>query len=511
MEVKIKQNKFENYFFVVAIIVAFIFLCVTLWTCFFETVWIDEVYSMSIIKKDYFSLLVSTSYDVHPPLYYFILKFFVEVFGGVFVFLNPLIIAKFVSMLALIIVFYFSVFKLSKLISKQAVGLFLMFIFSFSTLKDLSTSVRMYSWTALFLLLQFYFLIKVIKFGGTRKNMCYFVLFFELCAYSHNYSLVAGGILFAYLGLFYLCERRNELKSFMKYLCVSAIIYLPWFFVLLRQIGTIHENYWISEFTIKTAYSIFEYFLIPNINLSDNMKLFYTISFVIVYLVIVITNFFVKHISKNEIWIMFAGSFVTFFLFMFAIVYSFVVDPIFVARYTDIVAYIFYLSFIMNLVYFVGGIFENNVLKSGFICAFLIVVCVFSAFSVKNNFEKEKYAHSKHLNNQLFFKEKQNSIFVFDVVSGQTMFSYQYDDIVNVTYCFGYTDTWWRWLTKVNEISVDETQIKQMLIQNKEVLFFGCSQNSKKQLNDVGIELSYFDKFLIGEDLVDLYVLKLKQ
>ena len=53
----------------------------TLWLGLKQSVWFDEAYSISLIKQSYDQLISLTAVDVHPPLYYVLLKLWTEVFG----------------------------------------------------------------------------------------------------------------------------------------------------------------------------------------------------------------------------------------------------------------------------------------------------------------------------------------------------------------------------------------------------------------------------------------------
>ncbi|HZM63599.1 MAG TPA: glycosyltransferase family 39 protein [Candidatus Saccharimonadales bacterium] len=53
----------------------------TLWIGLQQSVWFDEAYSISLIKQSYSQLVSLTAVDVHPPLYYILLKLWSGIFG----------------------------------------------------------------------------------------------------------------------------------------------------------------------------------------------------------------------------------------------------------------------------------------------------------------------------------------------------------------------------------------------------------------------------------------------
>ncbi len=46
--------------------------------CFSRDIWYDELFTVSMAEHSYGELVRFTAADVHPPLYYIIVKFFVE-------------------------------------------------------------------------------------------------------------------------------------------------------------------------------------------------------------------------------------------------------------------------------------------------------------------------------------------------------------------------------------------------------------------------------------------------
>jgi uncharacterized membrane protein len=46
-----------------------------------KSVWVDEAYSIALIRHSWKDIVTLTAGDVHPPLYYFILKVFSIIFG----------------------------------------------------------------------------------------------------------------------------------------------------------------------------------------------------------------------------------------------------------------------------------------------------------------------------------------------------------------------------------------------------------------------------------------------
>ena len=512
---KSKKDIFEDIVYHLCVVIAFVLLCINLWTCSFYTIWNDEAYSIGIMNHSYLSLIVNVAGDVHPPLYYLILKFLADPLCAIFPFISQILIAKFVSMIAFIALFYFAVHKLSKVLPKTVVGLFLLSIFCFASLKDLTTSIRMYSFATLFVVVQFYYFVKIIKFGETKKDWWKFILFFELSAYSHNFSLVASGLLFVFLIVFYFIKQKEKLKQSLKYLLYAALIYLPWFAVLIFQMVTIQNNYWIDELTLKSVMHILEYFLVPaGLNLSKTATIVWVFASIFVYLVMFIFNILNKKLSIETKWIISAGYFVALIWFLFGIIFSVLINPILVERYTDVLIYIFYLSVCLNFYYFfdlVTGYFKSVKIQIIVPCVMAILSCVTMVFAFCStifNFKDEQIKNEYYYENCKLIESTDNAIIMLDDINTQTMFDGLYQKY-GMTYSFGYQSTWWENIQQVQHKELTSETIKDKLGSGEVVLYFTFNENNISKLENEGVLFEFVGKTIIGTSNVKIYKLSL--
>ena len=47
-----------------------------------ESIWLDEAFSIQLAKHGPFEIIRKTASDVHPPLYYLLLHFWIDLFGA---------------------------------------------------------------------------------------------------------------------------------------------------------------------------------------------------------------------------------------------------------------------------------------------------------------------------------------------------------------------------------------------------------------------------------------------
>lgn len=66
--------------------VPLLFLLMGILTCFNDTIWVDEAFSVELVKHSFVDIIKLDATDVHPPLYYLIYKLFampILIIGGV--------------------------------------------------------------------------------------------------------------------------------------------------------------------------------------------------------------------------------------------------------------------------------------------------------------------------------------------------------------------------------------------------------------------------------------------
>ncbi len=202
--------------------------------------WADEAFTIQLVKNKIPGLIAGTAADVHPPLYYLIVKAFYSLFGdkGVIFHLVSLIPCAVILILALTLIW--------KRFGREVSAVLITLSCLSGNAVRFNVEVRMYSWGALFILLTFYEFCCIV---GQEKKSSYvlFVVFSLMASYTHYYCLLS--VSFFYLALLFLALYKRRL-SWKKVLasCMGAIAgYLPWFFVALQSMLSRVDNYWIES------------------------------------------------------------------------------------------------------------------------------------------------------------------------------------------------------------------------------------------------------------------------
>ena len=188
-----------------------------------ENFWLDEFYSIEMVSHSWAEIPAVTAGDVHPPLYYYILKLFVSLLGTA----HPVYrIASFAS--------YLLTLGMALVLFRPAFGRWAAFFFlclmapNDSSLRFF-TEARMYGWALFFVLLCGFAAYRVLADKTPKRRWWVTLTLAGLCAgYLHYFALLAVGLVYLALLIAAVWKRRGLLKSWGIAAAVSVVCYLPW-------------------------------------------------------------------------------------------------------------------------------------------------------------------------------------------------------------------------------------------------------------------------------------------
>ncbi len=240
-------------------------------------IWYDELFSMEFAGSSISELVGLTARDVHPPLYYIILRFFLLVFDGV---AEQEIIAKIASIVPFVILLIYAVTTIRKHFGMLTAGIFSFAIVCMPGLPEYTTEIRMYSYAMWFVtaaLLHGFNLIRNYsdsKKGWDVANGLALWLYSTAAAYTHYYAAVAVGtimglILLWMIGVYVIRMReKSSGKALVNFKALATVIicinftiisYIPWLSKLVSQVSAVKANYWIQPVGIRTFGSCIKY------------------------------------------------------------------------------------------------------------------------------------------------------------------------------------------------------------------------------------------------------------
>ena len=247
------MNTKKQYFFprVPQIVLTVFGICTLLFGCFQESLWFDEAYTVGIVQHNWTELLRISVSDVHPPLYYLMLKLFCEVFG------YSLPVMRVFSALGAILLGIVGITHIKPKFGNEWGFWFTFISFTTAAILFYALEIRMYTWAMLFVTLTAFYAFLIYENGGTKKQRALFLVFSVLSAYTHHFALFTVSI----INLFFLkrwWKNKETIKLWYKMASVQLLAYIPGALVFLGQILSGGAS-WISIQWPDVVFDLFAY------------------------------------------------------------------------------------------------------------------------------------------------------------------------------------------------------------------------------------------------------------
>ncbi len=325
--------------------------------CFARDIWYDELFTVGMIEHSYGDLIAFTARDVHPPLYYCIVRFVVELCKLIAKQADPIIIAKLVSVIPYFGLFAYSVTFIRKRFGLFTGGLVFFCVIAMPQLSAYTVEVRMYGWALFFVTAAFLHaygtgdMSAEIKMG--RLHGAALVVYGLAAAYTQYFACVAVVMVYLYVLLVFMRRDRGRIREWLLWVGISIAGYLPWLFALYRQITTVRENYWILPLTWRSLGGCVKFLMKPAFA-DERLNTVLAVLLFTVYIAIwgyQAVKLYHSGRESERFWFVTAGIGVLTGLVLFGFVSSFLLRPIFVYRYMIPALGCFWLSFALGVDY----------------------------------------------------------------------------------------------------------------------------------------------------------------
>lgn len=332
--------------------------------CFSNDIWYDELFTVGMIEHSYGELIRFTAADVHPPLYYCVTKFFVDLCKLIIPGAGTVIPAKIVSVVPYFILLLYSVTFLRKRFGIFTGGLFLFCVISMPQLSAYTVEVRMYGWAMLFVTAAFFHAYGCVEEDRRGRSSCFHGTALVLCglaaAYTQYFACVAVVMVYLYVLVVFWLRDKRRIKAWILYVAISIAGYVPWLFALAGQLSAVRENYWILPLTWRSIGGCVKFLMKPAftnevVNVALAVALFAGYVLVVVVSVIPYAKYARKRENLTRVYhngrVLFslAGLFVLIGLVIFGFAASILIRPVFVYRYMIPAAGCFWLCFVLCL------------------------------------------------------------------------------------------------------------------------------------------------------------------
>lgn len=348
-----REKPWQDKLGILLFICSLIFILIMVFLSFNRSIWADEALTFKIIKQSYFGMIQLTAADVHPPLYYIILKTILLILNSVIP-IDEIFLGKLVSVIPFILLALISFIKLKKDWGYLTIGLFMFTITSMPQLMMWGTDLRMYTWAMFFVTLTFIYAWDVLK-NFDKKSWILLTIFALLSAYTHYFAAVAVSIIYLFLLFNLLKNNSKEIKIWFRSVIIAFMLYMPWFVIAINQILRIKNNYWIKPITLESIISYLYFITSP----SSYYESLYLTSFdlwasLLILGIMILTVLILKSKNKteNDYFAIF-GIIVPLLTALFGILVSFLIRPVFVDRYllTTLGCFWFGIAYCLNRFY----------------------------------------------------------------------------------------------------------------------------------------------------------------
>lgn len=309
---KIKNGEFLSRVFIIAY--ALFLFSLHFIRIFDQNFWADEAFTINTVRENFMEMIHITALDVHPPLYYIIVKVFAEIFGytGAVYHLASVIPYGIMLILGVTIIW--------KWFGKETSIIFITFASLLSTSIQMNVEVRMYSWGTLFVLVCFLALYKILT-DEQSYAWAIFVVAALAAAYTHYYCLISVAFFYLVLIIEVVLRKRNLLHKMIGACVITVLAYLPWLFVLLETFQRSTGDFWQTE--LQPMEQFVEYIF------SSKYSFIFMIIFVIAVLIWMVME---RKLSEKMVWIL-AGIAALIGTAAVGIMVSVLVRPMFISRY----------------------------------------------------------------------------------------------------------------------------------------------------------------------------------
>lgn len=335
--------------------------------------WFDEGYSISLIRYSYSDIWKYAATDVHPPLYYYMLKAYASITE------DSVLNLRFFSAIPVFFTIVAGCTAIRKLWGDKVAIIFIAVTLLTPLTQYMTSEIRMYSWSMFFVLISF--LLAYISYVKGSKSTLILFVFFSLCAaYTHYYALLSVAyIYFIYFVLAILRDKKKLPALFLAAFCFT-LGYLPWLFHLVSQLTSVSSDYWISSGLFQgMADSFFPVSAFKHAGIAwlDNRKI--EIFIPVIFFAFVLWCA-VKAKDRKTLSEALLTASVFLFPVVFGIAYSLIFNPVFIPRYMCCSLGLYFLSFAL----FLSLMDMTKKLNKGIVAGFFIILTVMSIISLFN-------------------------------------------------------------------------------------------------------------------------------
>lgn len=384
---KIDYKKIHIGIIIIGII--FIFL-----GAFHNNIWFDEAYSVAISRHSFIDIWKIGGNDVHPVLYYWLLKI-------VSVISPKIVVLRIFSVIPIAILGIIGYTHIRKDFGEKTGLIFSTLTYFLPVMTIYAQEIRMYSWAILSVTILAIYAFRISK-EDSIKNWIIFFLASIFSIYIHYYGLMSAGLINLFLLVYLIAKKRKKSVIIILVLGIIQLIsYIPWIMYLMKQLKNVSGGFWIKFTFPETLIELVSFQFWGNLN----KKVAFIASIVVYgYLIYIIIK--EKRREKNAD---FKPAILAILIYLSVVIAAIIITAILKTsiiyyRYLFVITglYIFAISFILSKE-------KNNKIL---ICAgiILVIMSLMNEYKLINkNYGENNQKQVEYLNENI----KQDDVFLF--------------------------------------------------------------------------------------------------
>jgi mannosyltransferase len=207
-----------------------------------EGLWLDEAFSARLAAGTLADLFRATAADVHPPLYYLVLKAWVTLLGPAeWSVRMPSVLIGIGTVVA--------VYRLGSLLFDRGTGLLAALLVALSVHHvHYAQEARMYALLALLSVLSMHALVRW-RLANGRHGAAAYVVATALLLYTHVYGffVLLAQHAFVAAAIARGGQRRPTARAWLRTQAVVLLLFTPWAVVTATQVLRVREEFWIAS------------------------------------------------------------------------------------------------------------------------------------------------------------------------------------------------------------------------------------------------------------------------
>lgn len=224
-----------------------------------SSIWHDEGYTMMLAPDGFIEILARTGRDVHPPLYYIALHYWMLLFG------NSELAARGMSAVFMLALIPLTYLLIKRLFTEPAARVAALMVTLAPFLVRYSQEARMYGMVACLLLLATYALVRALH----DKNHWWWVVYAVALAaglYTHYYSVFMILVHWIYVASYTNRKQKQGLLNpwWWGANIAAAALFLPWVPTAYAQFTRVQGSFWIPKPSTVTLPNTLLQFLVYN-------------------------------------------------------------------------------------------------------------------------------------------------------------------------------------------------------------------------------------------------------